>query len=62
MPRTTTPQHRLHCPACRTTRPAREVGTARIAGTWHTLVQCTDKACELIWATRTPAPARDRAA
>lgn len=53
--RQTAPQHRLHCPACRATRPVREVGTARIAGGQHTLVQCIDKACELIWATRRPA-------
>lgn len=50
--RQTPPQHRLHCPACRATRPAREVGTTRIGTRRHLLVQCTDKACELIWAVR----------
>ncbi|MBM9621803.1 hypothetical protein ACFQ60_17800 [Streptomyces zhihengii] len=58
----TAPQHRLHCPACRTIRPVREVGNTRIGNRWHTLVQCVDKACELIWAIRGLATTRDRAA
>ncbi|MGQ4727046.1 hypothetical protein ACUN3E_05225 [Streptomyces sp. Ju416(a)] len=52
----------MHCPACRTTRTVRQVGTSTINNRRHTLVQCTDQACELIWATRTPAAARGRAA
>lgn len=59
----TIPQHRLHCPACRATRPVREIGTTHVNGRRHILVQCADKACELVWAARSPgAHTRGRAA
>lgn len=42
----------LHCPACRTARIARELGTVNVNGRRYTLAECTDPACELVWATR----------
>lgn len=53
--RTPTPT-RVHCPACRAPRPARRVGTATVHGQNHDLLQCLDKACELIWAHRPHTP------
>lgn len=51
------------CPACRTIRTVRQVGTGTANGRRHILVQCADKACELIWATpRTATATRGRAA
>ncbi|RPK93777.1 hypothetical protein [Streptomyces sp. ADI98-10] len=55
-------QQRLHCPACRTIRTVQQVGTCTVNNRRHTLVQCTDTACELTWATRTTATTRGRAA
>lgn len=46
------PRQKLHCPACRTLRQVVNIGTATIHKRRHPLVQCTDKTCELIWATR----------
>lgn len=52
MPRTAVPQRKLHCPACRTLRSVREVAAVRVNGRRHSLVQCGEGTCELIWATR----------
>ncbi len=52
----------MHCPACRTIRTVRQVGTCTVNNRRHTLVQCTDVACELTWATRATATTRGRAA
>lgn len=42
----------VHCPACRALRQARRVGATTVDGRKVTLVRCTDRACELIWAAR----------
>jgi hypothetical protein len=41
-----------HCPACRRTCPVRVVGLVVVGRRHLQLVQCADKTCELIWATR----------
>lgn len=57
------PARLMHCPACRDTRAVREVGKATIKGRERHLIQCGDRACELIWATpRTATAERARAA
>jgi hypothetical protein len=44
--------HTVHCPACRTPRPTRIVGTATVTGQPMSLAQCQAKDCELVWAVR----------
>lgn len=51
-PRVKPPARSLHCPSCRTIRPVREIGTGRIGGRRHVLVQCAERACELVWSVR----------
>lgn len=41
-----------HCPACRRIRPVRVVGRVVVGRQDLHLVQCADRTCELIWATR----------
>lgn len=43
------PEILVMCPACRTQRRARAVGTATVDSKRREVVQCTDKACELAW-------------
>lgn len=44
--------HSMHCPACRTPRRVRLVGTATVARQPVSLAQCQAPDCELIWAIR----------
>ncbi|WP_369222443.1 hypothetical protein AB5J52_13995 [Streptomyces sp. R39] len=46
--------HTMHCPACRTPRRVRLVGTATVAKQPVSLAQCQAADCELIWAVRPP--------
>jgi hypothetical protein len=45
-----------HCPSCRAPRPTQQISTVKVRGQTYDLIQCQDKACELIWAQRPQAP------
>jgi len=43
------PEILIICPACRTQRRARAVGTATVDSKRREVVQCGEKSCELTW-------------